>query len=356
MSAESLSLPIHLPEPAPLRLLDVAAPAIAAEPGPRHPVSVYLARLTSQNSRRAVLRDLHVIAGLLTGGLDQKQRPYGDPWTLPWAAVAYGEANAVRAELAARYAPASANRMLCSLRGVITESWNLGQMDSERYHRAVKVKSVKGSRLPKGRALTAGEIRALFAACAADPGTGGIRDAAMIAVLYAGGLRREEAVVLDLPAYASETGAVRVLGKGNKERFCYIGNAGGIAVDVWLQVRGGEPGKLFLPVHRSGKIQHAQRVRRGARTGEIAPSELHEQSVYDMLQKRALQAGVPPFSPHDLRRTFASDLLDAGADLSLVQQLMGHVDPRTTQQYDRRGEAAKRKAASLLHVPYVPRG
>lgn len=71
-----------------------------------------------------------------------------------------------------------------------------------------------------------------------------------------------------------------------------------------------------------------------------------------MLTKRAALAGVKDLSPHDWRRTFAGDLLDAGADLVTVQKLMGHADPKTTAAYDRRPDAAKRRAVDLLHVPY----
>jgi site-specific recombinase XerD len=77
-----------------------------------------------------------------------------------------------------------------------------------------------------------------------------------------------------------------------------------------------------------------------------------DQVVLDMLQKRGKQAGVASFSPHDLRRSFISDLLDGGADIVTVQKLAGHADVSTTARYDRRGEAAKKKAVGILHVPY----
>lgn len=78
-----------------------------------------------------------------------------------------------------------------------------------------------------------------------------------------------------------------------------------------------------------------------------------DQAVLWLCRRRGEQAGVARFSPHDLRRTFVSDLLDAGADLSTTKRLAGHANEATTGRYDRRGEEAKKKAASLLHVPYV---
>jgi integrase len=301
-------------------------------PSDRNPAAVYLASL-SPGSRRTMKHSLDTIAGLLTGGKAKAS-------TLDWSAVRYQHSAAVRSALAAKFAPATTNKMLAALRRVLKECWRLGQMTAEDYHRAVDVPIVKGETLPRGRALSAGELRALFEACA-DGSRAGVRDAALLAVLYAGGLRRSEAVGLDLSDYSPETGALTVRGgKGRKDRIVYAANGSADALSDWVSIRESEPGPLFLPVNKGDRV---------------IPHRMTDQAILFVCRRRAVKAGVTRFSPHDLRRTFVSDLLDAGADLSTTKRLAGHSSEVTTGRYDRRGEEAKRKAASLLHVPYQRR-
>jgi len=299
-------------------------------PADQHPAAVYLARLGA-GSRRTMRSALDTIAGIVSGGA-------ADATQLDWGALRYQHTAAVRAILADRYAPATTNRMLAALRGVLREAWRLGYLDAETYQRSADLAPIREETLPRGRALGAGEIAALMAACETDPGLGGIRDGAMLALMYGAGLRRSEVVGLDLADLDVATGALTVRqGKGHKDRIVYATNGTHDALLDWLTVRGEGAGPLFLPVNKGGRV---------------GDRRLTGQAVFYIVGRRAAQAGVARFSPHDLRRTTISHLLDAGADIVTVQRLAGHASVTTTARYDRRGEVEKRKSAELLHVPY----
>ena len=260
-----------------------------------------------------------------------------DAETLPWHELRYQHTQALRAALTERYSSATANRHLAALRGVLKEAWRLGQMNAEDLQRAIDLPAVRGERLPRGRGLSRGELRSLFESCRGGT-PADARDAAMLAVMYAAGLRRSEVVSLHVFDYLSETGEIRVRGKGNKERIAYIDDGAADAMNAWLGIRGMQIGSLFCPITQSGEIRYRR---------------MSDQAVYEILRSRAIRAKVKSFSPHDLRRSCVSDLLDAGVDISVVQRFVGHANVTTTARYDRRGEHAKKRAAKSLHVPFV---
>ena len=162
----------------------------------RCPAAVYLAQL-KQSSRRPQKQAIDLAASLLTSGS-------ADCLTLDWSAVRYQHTAAVRARLLDRYAPATANRILSAVRGVLEQAWLLGQMSAEDYHRAARLAPVIGETLPAGRELLAEEIASLIQNCIEDHRLIGIRDAAIISVLFGAGLRREEVTKLNLDDYDSE--------------------------------------------------------------------------------------------------------------------------------------------------------
>jgi len=295
----------------------------------QNPAAVYLAGLSNEKARRVQADALSRISAMLTGSPDYL--------AVNWAAIRFQHMQAIRAKLAEHYKPASANRMLSALRGTLRAAFLLGFMGAEDYQRAIMVKPVTGSTIPAGRELTSGELAALMQACENDPGPGGVRDAALIAILYSCGLRREEAVNLDLADYDPGSGKLVVFGKRSKERVNYVINGAQDALADWMVIRGSDPGPLFWPVTKSGLLTNRR---------------MTTQAIYNMLTRRALDAGVKHFSPHDLRRTFVGDLLGAGADIATVAKMAGHSSVNTTARYDRRPEIEKQKAAELLHVPY----
>jgi len=296
------------------------------------PLAAYLDGLAPA-SRDAVRKRLRAAARV--AGAD----PTAPPDTaLPWGQLRAHHIAFIRARLIERgSAPATVNLTLAALRGIAREARNANVMSDEEYRRIAEVKPHKGAMLPAGRSIRAGELRALVEACARDRTLAGARDAAILACLYVGGLRRGELAALDVGDYEPDPPTLKVRhGKGNKARLVPLEPSAAVALDAWRRVRGRAPGRLFLPVNHGGRIQG---------------QGMTAQAVYNVLTKRAGQAKIAHASPHDMRRSFVGDLLDAGVDISTVQQLAGHANVTTTQRYDRRGEASKRKAVEKLHFP-----
>jgi len=146
------------------------------------------------------------------------------------------------------------------------------------------------------------------------------RDKAMWEMLYGGGFRVSELCSLDMSGVDMAQGVVRVLGKGNKERLCPIHTAALAALKTWLSHR-----QQLL--HKRNKTSSALFLNhRGGR--------LSARSVHRLLQAYVLQLGLHAgLSPHSLRHTYATHLLAGGADIRVIQELLGHASLSTTQRY-----------------------
>src|ERR1017187_5435339 len=209
-------------------------------------------------------------------------------------------------------------------------------MQHDDLAKATDLGSVLGESEPSGRALNTLELQKVFDACARDTSPAGIRDGAIIGLLYGLGLRRSEVVSLDLSHYSPAQGIIAVHGKGNKPRLGYALEQVRALLDAWLTFRGEWEGAMSSPINKGGGL---------------ASHRFTPQGLALVVKKRAAEAEIETFSCHDLRRSFITDLLSAGADLSTVQKLAGHRNISTTLIYDRRGEEAKIKAAGMLTIP-----
>ena len=199
--------------------------------------------------------------------------------------------------------------------------------------------NIDAPRLPRNlpKSLTEADVETLLAA--PDVATPrGARDRAMLETLYASGLRVSELVTLKVPQVSQDMGVVRVLGKGSKERLVPLGEE----ALIWVKRYAASARPALL----SGKGSDDLFVttRGGAMT---------RQSFWYIIKRYALQAGVrAAISPHVLRHAFATHLLNHGADLRVVQLLLGHSDISTTQIYTH----VARERLKQLHAKHHPRG
>jgi integrase/recombinase XerD len=198
---------------------------------------------------------------------------------------------------------------------------------------------IAAPKLPRSlpKTLTETDVEGLLAAPAVDDALG-LRDRAMLELLYASGLRVSELVTLQVPQVSRDMGVVRVLGKGAKERLVPLGEE----ALGWLERYLRESRPLIL----GGRACDALFVTaRGA--------AMTRQAFWQLVRRYALLAGIAkPISPHTLRHAFATHLLNHGADLRVVQLLLGHADISTTQIYTH----VARERMKQLHQQHHPRG
>lgn len=247
--------------------------------------------------------------------------------------AAFSEAIVTGADGGRPLAPASASRTVVAIRGwhkfAVAEGWTAEDPSSEVKPRALP------QRLPK--AISPDAVARILAQAGSGDGIAALRDRALLEVLYATGARVSEATGLAVDDVSLEPGeqAVLLRGKGRKERVVPVGQYAADALSAYL-VRA-RPAFAAAGTGTSALFLNS----RGA--------QLSRQSAWAILKVAAQSAGVDDVSPHTLRHSFATHLMSGGADVRVVQELLGHASVTTTQIYTAVTQDALREVYEASH-------
>ena len=296
------------------------------------PAGRYLLSLPSTTSQRTTAAQLRKIAHVI-GAWD---------WHLvDWSAVREPEFDAILSVLRSESkSPATFNAARAAFRGVMKQGMLLGLIEHDVYvHCMALVARKKVDRQSaRGRYVPASEqdqaVQQILEVSATPQAQA--RNLAIFHLAFDLGLRRNEMANLlmkNLNLSPDGGGHVTVIGKGDKKRTLPLSKSAENALRQWLVVRGRRQGPVFCRILKSGKL--------------IVGEPLSGQAIYDVIAA-ASSAGPVPFAPHDCRRTFISDMIDATRDISVAKKAAGHVNIETTNIYDRRDESVLERAMAEL--------
>ena len=289
------------------------------------PVALYLQRLapSSRQTMRYVLQEAADRLGAEDVAIDE----------FPWHQLQPGHITALVAALREDgYAPNTSSLYVNAIRGVMNQAWQQSLITQDHLLKIRAVKAGGGSRLVKGRNLRRNLIRELMDACAADPRPQGLRDAAIIAILYGSGMRKSESVNMDLWQVDVEQRSLQVLGKGNKELIKFAPAWAFEKLEAWLAFR-----RANLPDGVEDDSFLFNRIRRG---NHITRDRLTKHAIYYIAKQRGRQVGVD-IMPHDFRRSFITRVIEE-YDVSIAQKLAHHANIATTVSYDVRDDNERR--------------
>lgn len=284
-------------------------------------VNEYIFSLTSKNSQKTMLSYLKLAVTTLDSDLN----------SFDWSRLKENLVIGLRTRLAQDHSPATVNTVLAAIKGVARRLWVNNILSTRDYELLLRVKSVRGSRLTKGRALSKQEIEEVFSCLEESASSASIRDRAMLSVMVECGLRRAEVAGLQYKnVHLDEDDPyLTIIGKGNKERMCFIPEKTVERLQEWFSIRRDFDGAVFTNVDKHDNVYK---------------TSLNTHRVWEITKEIVKKLDMKSWSPHDMRRTFATNLFNLGVDIVTVKDMMGHSNIATTQRYDKRG-ADKMKAA-----------
>lgn len=299
----------------------------------RNPLTLYLTRLapSSQLTMRYVLQDAADRLGFEDINLEDID------WHLLQPEHVMALVAALREE---GYAPNTSSLYVNAVRGVMNEAWRMSLISQDHLLKMRSVKAMAGTRLSQGRNLRRTLIRELMEVCAADPRPQGLRDAAVIGILYGSGMRKSESVNIELGQVNFDERSLQVTGKGNKQLIKYAPAWAFAKLEAWLafrrsQLKPGEQDDRFL----------FNRIRRGS---HITRERITKHAIYYIARQRGEQVGVK-IMPHDFRRSFITRVIEE-YDLSIAQKLAHHTNIQTTANYDVRDDNERRRAVDRFDL------
>ncbi|MDP5136713.1 site-specific integrase [Rheinheimera baltica] len=289
------------------------------------PCALYLGRL-SPTSRSSIASQLKSVAKLMN---------WPDDYGPYFAKIDYQQALVIRAVLInAGWQPRSVNRAMIAIRGIVKVAVMLGTVDQRE---AAHIATIDRLKHPEhqGSPLSTKQVNQLFTLLERGRSAVAKRNVAIFALLLGTGLRRSELVSLILSDYNRRDHTLLVRhGKGNKSRLLFLPKWCQEHLAEWLKIRRLDDGYLLCKTYTSGKV--------------VLDIGLTVSAVYRLIKDKLAAIGVPNASPHDMRRTFITRLLEQNVDINTVRQMAGHADISTTTVYDKRDHQFMKSAAHTL--------
>lgn len=317
---------------------------------------IYLATLGSKTSVSTVRAKLNCFA---------KFFGYADFETCDWHMMRYDNVMHFVEHLKSlsaehRMQTVTINAYLCALKGVAQSAWNLGQISDHDLMRIKSIKQLRVFRKPAGKALSPNESREFLAQCQGDSPQK-LRDRAILLLLLGCGLRRAEVTAIELKNVFLDENRIRLIGKGNKERDVFMNEKVAEAVSAWIKTRNRiiRDWNAKYPWKKGNAGDGSSGYLFGRWTRNfgylVVDRPMNPWTIADIVKKYKTEAeeyasGLKDVTTHDLRRTYATRLLDKGVDIATVKDMMGHSNISTTALYDRRGEEAMKRAAEQVDL------